>query len=45
MVIDTADRDTKGKLKCRNWRRSGEDRNDLRRRIGEAKTQVGAVVP
>jgi hypothetical protein len=28
-------------LKCRNWRRSTEDKDSWRRRIGETKAQVG----
>jgi hypothetical protein len=31
--LDEVDRDVKGLLKCRNWRRSAEDRNAWRRRI------------
>jgi hypothetical protein len=28
-------------LKCKNWRRSAEDRDDWRLRTEEAKAQVG----
>jgi hypothetical protein len=34
-------RDAKRMLKCRNWRRSAEDRNAWRRRNEEAKAEVG----
>jgi len=34
-------RDVKGMLKYRNWRRMAEDRDAWRRRIEEAKAQVG----
>jgi hypothetical protein len=34
------DRDTKRKLKCRNWRSSAEDEDAWRWRIEEAKAQV-----
>jgi hypothetical protein len=34
------DRDVKRMLRCRNWRRSAEDRQAWRRRFEEAKAQV-----
>jgi len=34
------DRDARRKLRCRNWRRSAEDREAWRRRIEEVKAQV-----
>jgi len=33
--LDAVDRDAKRTLKCRNWRRSAEDRDPWRRRIGQ----------
>jgi len=36
-----ADKDAKRMLKYRNWRRLAEDRDAWRRRIEEAKAQVG----
>ena len=39
--LDAVDRDAKRMLKCRNWRRSAEDRDAWRRRIEEAKARVG----
>ena len=40
-LIDAADTNAKRVLKCKNWRRSAEDRDVWRRRIEEAKAQVG----
>jgi hypothetical protein len=34
--LDAMDRDVKRMLKCRNWRRSAEDKDVWRRRIEEA---------
>jgi hypothetical protein len=39
--IDAVDRDAKRKLKCKNWSRTAEDRDDWRRKIKEAKVQSG----
>jgi hypothetical protein len=39
--IDAVENDAKNVLKCKNWRRLGEDRDAWRRRIEEAKAQVG----
>jgi hypothetical protein len=38
---EAVDEDAKSMLKCKNWRRSVEDRDAWRRRIEEAKAQVG----
>ena len=38
--IDSVDKAAKTMLKCKNSRRLTEDRDDWRRRIGEAKAQV-----
>jgi hypothetical protein len=38
---DAADKDAKSMLKCKNWTKLAEDRDDWRRRIEEAKAQVG----
>jgi len=38
--LDAADRDGTRMLKCRNWRKSAEDRQTWRQRLGEAKAQV-----
>jgi hypothetical protein len=40
--LDAADLDVK-MLKCRNWRRSAEDRDAWKRKINEAKAQVGLL--
>jgi len=39
--LDAVDRDAKGMLKCRNWRRLAEDGDAWRRRIEGAKAQFG----
>jgi hypothetical protein len=39
--LHAMDSDAKRMLKCGNWRRSTEDRDIWRRRIEEAKAQVG----
>jgi hypothetical protein len=39
--LDAVDRDAKRMLKCRNWKRSVEDKDCWRRRIGETKAQFG----
>jgi hypothetical protein len=39
--IDEVDKDAKRMLKCKNWRRSVENMDAWRRRIEEAKAQVG----
>jgi hypothetical protein len=39
--IDAVDRVAKRMLKCKNCRRSAEDRDSWRRRTEEAKAQVG----
>jgi hypothetical protein len=39
--IGAVDEDGKSILKCKNCRRSAEDRDAWRRRIQEAKAQVG----
>jgi len=39
--LDAVDRDAKVVLKCRNWRRSAEDRVAWRRRMDKTKAQVG----
>jgi hypothetical protein len=35
--IDAVDKDDERMLKCKNWRRSAEDRDDWKRRNEEAK--------
>jgi predicted Fe-S protein YdhL (DUF1289 family) len=40
--LDAADLDVK-MLKCRNWRRSAEDRDAWKRKINDAKAQVGLL--
>jgi hypothetical protein len=39
--LDAMDRDAKRMLKCRNCRRSAEDREAWRQRVEEADTQFG----
>ena len=39
--IEAVNRVAKSVLKCKDWRRSAEHRNDWRRRIEEDKAQVG----
>jgi hypothetical protein len=38
--IDAVDNDAESMLKCKNWRRSAEDRDAWRQRVEEVKEQV-----
>jgi hypothetical protein len=40
-LIDAVDRDSKRVFKCKNWRKSAEDRDAWMKRIEETKAQVG----